>query len=169
MQQQISVITLGIADIARSKRFYGEGFGWKPVFETPEIVFYQMNGLMLGTWLGSALEADMQRGLGSARRFLARSQCLWRSATSSRCSIDSLAHGGRLLRAADAPPHGGFRGYVADPDDHAWEIALQSGLADLVGRRVTFGLVKPQIEPAGRVGARPVLTAPCSPQLEGGT
>ncbi len=49
MQQQISVITLGIADIARSKRFYVEGFGWTPVFETPEIVFYQMNGLMLGT------------------------------------------------------------------------------------------------------------------------
>jgi uncharacterized protein len=62
MQQQISVITLGIDDIARSKRFYGEGFGWTPVFETPEIVFYQMNGLMLGTWLDSALEADMQRG-----------------------------------------------------------------------------------------------------------
>ena len=31
--------------------------------------------------------------------------------------------GGRILRAADAPPHGGVRGYVADPDDHAWEIA----------------------------------------------
>ena len=69
MQQQISVITLGIADIARSKRFYGEGFGWKPVFETPEIVFYQMNGLMLGTWLGSALEADMQRGLARPGAF----------------------------------------------------------------------------------------------------
>ena len=69
MQQQISVITLGIADLARSKRFYGEGFGWKPVFETPEIVFYQMNGLMLGTWLGSALEADMRRDLARPGAF----------------------------------------------------------------------------------------------------
>jgi uncharacterized glyoxalase superfamily protein PhnB len=32
--------------------------------------------------------------------------------------------GGRILRKADAPPHGGFRGYVADPDGHAWEIAF---------------------------------------------
>jgi len=32
-------------------------------------------------------------------------------------------YGGRILRPADAPPHGGMRGYVADPDDHAWEIA----------------------------------------------
>jgi catechol 2,3-dioxygenase-like lactoylglutathione lyase family enzyme len=55
MQQQISVITLGIAEIARSKRFYVDGFGWKPVLDTPDIVFYQMNGLMLGTWLASAL------------------------------------------------------------------------------------------------------------------
>jgi len=31
--------------------------------------------------------------------------------------------GGRLLRSADAPAHGGYRGYVADSDDHAWKIA----------------------------------------------
>ncbi|WP_367401676.1 VOC family protein [Fodinicurvata sediminis] len=31
--------------------------------------------------------------------------------------------GGRMIRPADAPPHGGFRGYVTDPDEHAWEIA----------------------------------------------
>jgi len=61
MQQQISVITLGIADLARSRRFYVEGFGWNPVLETPGIIFYQMNGLMLGTWLASSLEADAQR------------------------------------------------------------------------------------------------------------
>jgi uncharacterized glyoxalase superfamily protein PhnB len=34
-----------------------------------------------------------------------------------------VAAGGTLLRAADAPPHGGVGGYVADPDGHAWEIA----------------------------------------------
>ena len=93
MQQQISVITLGIADIARSKRFYGEGFGWKPVFETPEIVFYQMNGLMLGTWLGSALEADMQRGLARPGAF-SLAHNVSRNGKSSRCSIDSLGTAG---------------------------------------------------------------------------
>jgi hypothetical protein len=42
--------------------------------------------------------------------------------------IDPLARfGSRMLRAADEPPHGGFRGYVADPDDHAWEIAWNPG------------------------------------------
>jgi catechol 2,3-dioxygenase-like lactoylglutathione lyase family enzyme len=100
MQQRISLLTLGIADFARSKRFYGEGFGWVPVFETPGIVFYQMNGLMLGRL---------------------------------------AAAGGRMLRAADAPPHGGFRGYVADPDDHAWEIAWNPSWPIAADGRVTFG------------------------------
>jgi hypothetical protein len=61
MQQQLSVITLGISDLARSKRFYADGFGWTPVFENDEIAFYQMNGFVLGTWLQSSLEADMRR------------------------------------------------------------------------------------------------------------
>ena len=139
MQQQISVITLGIADIARSKRFYVEGFGWKPVFETPEIVFYQMNGLMLGTWLGAALEADMQRGLARPGAFSLAHNVLAQREVQSL--LDRLAaHGGRLLRAADAPPHGGFRGYVADPDDHAWEIAYNPAWPISSDGRVTFGL-----------------------------
>ncbi|HMM15264.1 MAG TPA: VOC family protein, partial [Parvibaculum sp.] len=61
MQQQLSVITLGIADLARSRRFYCEGFGWAPVFGNEEIVFYQMNGFVLGTWLETSLAADMKR------------------------------------------------------------------------------------------------------------
>jgi len=40
VQQQISVITLGVTDLARSKRFYAEGFGWKPVWQNDEIAFY---------------------------------------------------------------------------------------------------------------------------------
>jgi hypothetical protein len=46
MQQQISIITLGIDDLPRSRCFYTEGFGWAPVFENAEILFYQMNGLL---------------------------------------------------------------------------------------------------------------------------
>jgi len=121
MQQQISVITLGIADLARSRRFYAEGFGWKPVFENPEIVFYQMNGLMLGTWLSKALEDDMRRTVRPGTFALAHNVP---TKEEVQPVIDRLAQfGGKVLRPADAPTHGGFRGYIADPDDHAWEIA----------------------------------------------
>ncbi|MEJ5978354.1 VOC family protein [Novosphingobium sp. PS1R-30] len=140
MQQQISVITLGIADLARSKRFYAEGFGWKPVFENEEVAFYQMNGLMLGTWLRPQLEDDMRRtgGDGAGAFSLAHN-------APDEATVDSLidqlvAAGGSLLRPADAPPHGGYRGYVADPDGHSWEIAFNPAWAIDAEGHVTFGV-----------------------------
>jgi catechol 2,3-dioxygenase-like lactoylglutathione lyase family enzyme len=140
MQQQISVITLGIADLTRSKRFYGEGFGWKPVFEAPGIVFYQMNGLMLGLWLTPDLEADMQRrGLVRPGPFALAHNVATQADVQP--VLDRLAAaGGRMLRVADAPPHGGFRGYVADPDDHAWEVAWNPDWPIDADGHVTFGI-----------------------------
>src|SRR5262245_32579717 len=113
MQQQISVITLGISDLARSLRFYGEGFGWSPVFKNEEIAFYQMNGLMLGTWLTPKLEEDMQRpGLVRPGAFALAHNVA--SKEDVQPLIDRLVSaGGTMLRSADAPDHGGFRGYIA--------------------------------------------------------
>jgi uncharacterized protein len=123
MQQQISVITLGIVDLDRSKRFYADGFGWTPIFDNGEIAFYQMNGFVLGTWLQSRLEADMERG-GLFRPGAFALAHNVASESEVQLVLDRLAAaGGRILRNGEAPSHGGFRGYVADPDDHAWEIA----------------------------------------------
>lgn len=139
MQQQISVITLGISDLAASKHFYGDGFGWAPVFENEEIAFYQMNGLVLGTWLKDKLAEDSRRtGLGEGAFALAHN-------VSSEDEVNSLivrlaAHGGKVLRPADAPPHGGYRGYIADPDGHAWEIAHNPAWAIDAEGHVTFGV-----------------------------
>ena len=139
MQQQISVITLGIADLARSRRFYAEGFGWKPVFENPEVVFYQMNGLMLGTWLTTALEADSRRSLSRPGAFSIAHNVPAKDEVQP--VIDRLAQfGGRILRPADAPPHGGFRGYIADPDDHTWEIAWNPAWPISPEGYVTWGI-----------------------------
>lgn len=139
MQQQISVVTLGTADLARSRRFYVDGFGWRPVFENEEIVFYQMNGLMLGTWLQDRLEGDMRSsGLARPGAFALAHNVTSQDAVQPL--IDRLAAaGGRVLRDGDAPPHGGFRGYVADPDGHAWEIAWNPAWAIDERGLVTFG------------------------------
>ena len=123
MQQQMSLITLGVADIQRSRRFYGEGFGWKPVAEMPDITFYQLNGFVFGTWAVKSLEEDMKRQGNSQKGAFALAHNV-RTREEVDPIIEQLVRaGGKLLREADAPPHGGFRGYVADPDDHAWEIA----------------------------------------------
>jgi catechol 2,3-dioxygenase-like lactoylglutathione lyase family enzyme len=140
VQQQISVITLGIDDLTRSRRFYVDGFGWQPVFDNTEIIFYQMNGLMLGTWLRSALEADMQQ-LGLAR---SGSFALAHNVPSEDAVDDVIDRlvvaGGRLVRLADRPGHGGRRGYVADPDDHAWEIAWNPAWRIDERGLITFGI-----------------------------
>jgi len=140
MQQQISVITLGVQDLAVSRTFYVEGFGWTPVFENSEIVFYQMNGLVLGTWLKGALEADMQRTAAPGSGAVALAHNVDKAERVTQLVERLIAAGGRSLRAADAPPHGGFRGYVADPDDHAWEIAWNPAWSIDAHGRVTFGV-----------------------------
>ena len=140
MQRQISVITLGVADLARSRRFYVEGFGWEPVFENADICFFQMNGLMLGIWLKSSLEADMQRGGPAAGGPYALAHNV-PSQADVQPQLDRLAAaGGAILRDGDAPPHGGYRGYVADPDGHAWEIAWNPAWTIDADGHVTFGL-----------------------------
>ena len=123
MQQQLSVITLGIDDIERSCHFYVEGFGWTPIFRNEEIVFYQMNGFVLGTFLKPALEADMNRFGHSGPGAYALAHNVARRGDVEPVMTQLVRAGGYVLRPADAPSHGGFRGYVADPDGHAWEIA----------------------------------------------
>ena len=140
MQRQISIITLGVRDLFQSRRFYAEGFGWGPVFENEEIIFYQMNGFVLGTFLKSSLEADMNRtGLMTPGAFALAHNVATQDDV--KPVMNRLAeHGGRIIREADAPPHGGFRGYVADPDDHAWEIAWNPAWKIDENGHVTFGI-----------------------------
>ena len=140
MQQQISFVTLGITELDRSRRFYVEGFGWSPVFENEEIIFYQMAGFVLGTFLKPALEEDMNRtGLATPGAFSLAHNVLDKD--SVEVVMQKLvAAGGTILRPADIPKHGGFRGYVADPDDHAWEIAWTPGVKIDDRGLVTFGL-----------------------------
>ena len=138
-RQAISVVTLGVTDLERSRRFYGDGFGWEPVFENEEILFFQMNGLVLGLWLADRLAEDMKRP-AAAPGSMALAHNVDNQADVEALVTRLAGHGGTILRPADAPPHGGFRGYVADPDGHAWEIALNPAWTmDALGH-VTFGV-----------------------------
>ena len=99
-----------------------------------------MNGFVLGTFLKASLETDMNRkGLQQLGAFsLAHNVEL---ETDVVPLMDRLVGaGGKLVRSADAPSQGGFRGYVADPDDHAWEIAWNPAWAIDENGLVTFGI-----------------------------
>ena len=123
MNHRISLITLGVADVVRSRRFYAEGFGWVPVFEQDDIIFYQANGIVLGTWLEKHLAADMNQPALAKPGAFALAHNVLSQAEVLPLMTRLSEFGGRILKAPVAPPHGGFSGYVADPDDHAWEIA----------------------------------------------
>ena len=139
MQQQISVITLGVQSLARSRAFYVGGFGWTPVFENDEIAFYQMNGLMLGTWQNPGLAEDSGRPLDGPPGAFSLAHNVPTQAEVEPLMAHLVSAGGALLRSADAPPQGGFRGYVADPDGHAWEIAWNPAWPIDDQGHVTFG------------------------------
>lgn len=138
--QSMSVLTLATDDLARSLAFYRDGFGWTPVFENGEIAFYQMNGFVLATWARAGLEEDSRRARLASPGAFALGHNVG-SEEEVELVIDRLvAAGGRLLRPADAPPHGGYRGYVADPDEHAWEIAFNPAWPIDAAGHVTFGV-----------------------------
>ncbi len=139
-QQQISVITLGIADLARSRRFYVEGFGWTPVFENHEIVFYQMNGLMLGTWRREALAADMRKSRLNPDGAFSLAHNVRTEAEVEPLLARLQAAGGALLKAAVVPSIGGYSGYAADPYGPAWEIAYNPARPISPGGDARFGV-----------------------------
>ena len=140
MQQQISVVTLGVSDLEKTKRFYGDGFGWSPVFENAEIVFYQMNGLVFGTWLKASLEEDARASDLPPAGAMSIVHNVPEEGDVESVMKTLVAAGATVLREADAPPYGGVRGYVADPDGHIWEIAWNPAWPIDEEGHVVFGL-----------------------------
>ena len=122
MKQQLGIITLGINDLQLSKKFYVEGFNWDILYEDQETAMYQMNGFVLSTWLQTKLEKDLT--VKSLQHGAALT--LGHNVGSSddvQIYLDRLSrYGGKILRAAGPPAHGGVRGYITDPDNHIWEI-----------------------------------------------
>ncbi|MGO9438716.1 MAG: VOC family protein [Terracidiphilus sp.] len=124
MEQRISVLTLGVKDLARSKRFYVDGLGWKPVYEDPQIVFFQAGGMIFALFLAAELAKDFD---GDPASF-GRSPIAMGYNVRTKEEVDpliarALAAGATLLKPARDAVWGGYSGYFADPDGFAWEIA----------------------------------------------
>ena len=123
MEQRLSVISLGVADLARSRRFYVEALGWKPAIDMDEIVFFQVGGLVVGLFPGLAEDA----GVEAQRRPAAGLVALAHNVRTED-EVDTLlkaveAKGAVVTRPAQDLPWGGRSAYFTDPDGHLWEIA----------------------------------------------
>jgi hypothetical protein len=124
MEQRISIITLGVADLGRSMEFY-ERLGWRrSMAETGGIVFFQAGGMALALYPREELAKDATAapdGHGFAGVTLAYN-------ARSRAEVDSVlaevkAAGANILKPAQETFWGGYSGYFADPDGFLWEVA----------------------------------------------
>ncbi|SIT79640.1 hypothetical protein SAMN05444128_0771 [Pontibacter indicus] len=125
MEQRITLITLGVRNLQRSREFYQQVFGWQPLESSTEsIIFFQLNGIQLALFPqesladDAGLEAD---GKGFKSFSLAHN-------VRSEQEVDELiaeleSKGVKVLKQPEKVFWGGYSSYIADPDDNLWEIA----------------------------------------------
>lgn len=124
MEQRISIVTLGVSDLIRSREFY-ERLGWRRASaKTEGIVFFQAGGMALALYprgelaKDASVAADCQGFGGITLAYNAR----------NRTEVDSVLAeaeraGAKILKPAQEAFWGGYSGYFADPDGFLWEVA----------------------------------------------
>jgi uncharacterized glyoxalase superfamily protein PhnB len=124
MEPRISLITLGVADVARSRAFY-EALGWRASSASnAEVAFFQANGLALALWGRAALAADAEvedRPSGFSGVALAHN--LRSEEEVDALFAEAVRAGAQAVKIPRKIFWGGYAGYFADPDWHLWEIA----------------------------------------------
>jgi predicted lactoylglutathione lyase len=114
MEQRISLVTLGVHDLARARAFY-EALGWRGAQQPDdEVAFYQAGGIVFGLW--AALGGHGAPGVELAHNMR------------SPAEVDDLLAavqrvGGTIVRPAARADWGGYTGAFADPEGYVWEVA----------------------------------------------
>ncbi len=127
MEQRVSLITLGVDDVARSRAFY-EAMGWRGQ-EVEATVFFQAGGSAVVLWDRSKLAADAGIDDSGTERFGGIALAHNVRSADEVDEILSVAEGagGTITSAAGSTSYGGYAGYFTDPDGHSWEIAHNPG------------------------------------------
>ena len=129
MDPRVSFITLAVADLDATRRFYVDGLGWQPDLDVPGdvIMFRVADKVVLSLWAEPGFEAEVgpiRRGSGIAPVTLAHH-------LPTRDDVDAVlaeaaAAGAEVGEAAERD-WGGYTGYFADPDGYRWEVAWNPG------------------------------------------
>lgn len=135
----VSFITLGVTDLPRSRAFY-EALGFEASARSDEhVTFFDLSGLVLALFPRVALAKDAASEAGDPNGLVFS---LSRN-VGEECDVQAVLAtaeraGGRILRTPSKPPWGGLRGYFADPDGFAWEIAWNPQVEVLEQARVRW-------------------------------
>ena len=123
MEQRVSLITLGVSDLARARSFY-EAIGWTTgAAPDDDVVFFQSGGMVLALWGRDKLAEDSGVADGGGWGGVTLARCL-ASPTDVDAAIEQArAAGARIAREPAETFWGGYSGVFVDPDGHPWEIA----------------------------------------------
>jgi len=123
--QRVTLITLGVDDLERSKAFY-EKLGWTPhPSPATEVVFYQIHGAVLGLFGREALAKDQGReGVRLEPGATTLAQNFSTEAEVDAAFQTAIDAGASELKRPEKVFWGGYSGYYADPDGHVWEMAM---------------------------------------------
>jgi predicted lactoylglutathione lyase len=127
---RLTLVTLGVADVARSTSFY-EALGWqRSSASNDDVSFFQLGGLALSVFGRQALADDvMVSSAGEGFAGISLAINLESEAEVDRVAAEWVACGGTLVKQPHRVFWGGYSGYVADPDGHLWELAHNPGFA----------------------------------------
>ena len=130
MYPGVSLITLGVADVARARGFY-ERLGWRcsQGASTPEVAFFTLNNVALALFGRADLlqDAGMDADAPSGAPAIMLAQNHGAPQAVDRAISAAVAAGGSLVKHAQATTWGGYHGMIADPDGHVWELAWNPG------------------------------------------
>ena len=125
MNQHLHLITLGVRDFEKSRKFYKEILGWKPTESSnDDIAFFQAGGVALAIYPREKLAEDAltsSEGSGFSGITLAYN-------ARSESEVDEIirdlkSRGVRIVKEPQKVFWGGYSSYFADPDDYRWEVA----------------------------------------------
>lgn len=122
MEQRLSLVTLGVADLDRAERFY-TALGWERGSDDAEVAFFQCGGMVLALWDRSALAEDsaVEDAGGWGGVTLALNV---RTPDEVDDVLREAAQAGAVVGRTGAETFwGGYSGVFIDPDGHPWEVA----------------------------------------------
>ncbi len=125
MEPRLSLVTLGVEDLARARQFYAEGLGLPlSAQSSDEIAFFELPGVWLGLYPRTALAEDVGvPAQGSGFRGFTLAHNLRTKAEVDALLTQAVAAGATLVKPAQEVSWGGYNGYFADPDGFLWEVA----------------------------------------------